>query len=69
MRLRSGGDPYDWLFLAMVHAKRGRLDAARQWYGRALARMRPHPPEPHGELARFQAEASRVLGIEPALSK
>ena len=37
MRLRSGGDPYDWLFLAMARRRLGDAEAARRWLDRSLA--------------------------------
>jgi tetratricopeptide (TPR) repeat protein len=34
MRYQSGGDPYDWLFLAMAHTRMGTYALARIWYDR-----------------------------------
>jgi tetratricopeptide (TPR) repeat protein len=70
MQLRSGGDPYDWFFLAMVRHHQGQRDTARQWFDRAERWMETHPPQgPLAELTRFQAEAIRVLKIEKICSK
>jgi uncharacterized protein HemY len=69
MRLRGGGDPYDWLFIAMVRHCQGQRDAARQWYDRALAWLKANPPRPREELGRIHAEASGILGIEKASLK
>ncbi len=68
--LRRGGDPYDWLFLAMAHEKRGHHDEARKFYDRAtkwlqkneaaLAKDKPQADE----LRRFRAEAEEILGLK-----
>ena len=69
MRLRSGGDPYDWFFLAMVRHRQGRQEEARQWYDRAAAWSRANPSASRDELPRFQAEAVRVLNLEKTSSR
>jgi tetratricopeptide (TPR) repeat protein len=70
MELRSGGDPYDWYFLAMVRHRQGQRDTALQWFNRAQHWMDAHPPQgPLAELPRFQAEAIRVLQLEKTFSK
>jgi hypothetical protein len=40
MRLRDGGDPYDWLFLAMAEHRRGNRPAAREFLARSSAWIR-----------------------------
>ena len=63
MRLRSGGDPYDWLFLAMARRQLGEAAEARRWLDRSLAWIETHPAG-NGELIRFRAEAARLFGPE-----
>jgi hypothetical protein len=69
MELRSGGDPYDWLFLAMIRHRQSRQEEARQWYDRAAAWTRANPTAAQDELTRFQAEAVRVLNLEKTSSR
>jgi tetratricopeptide (TPR) repeat protein/tRNA A-37 threonylcarbamoyl transferase component Bud32 len=61
MRLRAGGDSFDWFFLAMAHARLGERDKARAWFDRAVQWMDRHKPHNH-ELRRFRAEAQAMLG-------
>ena len=63
MRLRSGGDAYDWLFLAMVRRRLGDPVDARRWYDRSLAWIKANAPHDQ-ELLRFRAEAARLLEPE-----
>jgi hypothetical protein len=60
MRERQGGDPYDWLFLALVYHRRGDGKVARQWYDRSLRWMKTHG-EGDEEMRRFHAEARAAL--------
>jgi tetratricopeptide (TPR) repeat protein len=62
MALRSGGDGYDWFFLAMAHWRLGQKEQARDWYDKALNGMQTMRPEAF-ELPGFQAEADAVLQI------
>jgi eukaryotic-like serine/threonine-protein kinase len=62
MRLRRGGDSYDWFFLSMACGRLARADEARVWYDRAVQWMEKHDPR-HGELRRFRAEAAGLLGL------
>ena len=39
MVLRSGGNGFDWFFLAMAHWQLGQKDDARKWYDRAIQWM------------------------------
>ena len=64
MKIRGGGDSFDWYFLAMIHAKGGRKDEARDWYDRA-ARWAAGPRLLDGELYLFQVEAADALGLPP----
>ena len=62
MELKSGGDAFDWFFVAMAKHKLGQKDA-RKWYDKAVAWMAKNRPDDQ-ELKRFRAEAKDVLGIE-----
>src|SRR5262249_19322001 len=44
VQLRSGGDAFDWFFLAMAHWKLGNKDEARKWYDRAAEWMDKNRP-------------------------
>ena len=67
MKLRKGGDAYDWFILAMIEHPRDPAKA-KQCYDKAVAWTEKHQPQ-HGDLMRFRAEAGAVLGIKatPAL--
>ncbi len=60
MRLRAGGDPYDWLFLAMALHQLGDRAGSRSWYDRSLAWISARSASGE-ELLRFRDEAARVL--------
>jgi tetratricopeptide (TPR) repeat protein len=60
--LRSGGDSFDWFFLAMAHWQLGEKDEARTWYDKAVEWMDENKPDDE-ELIRFRAEAAELLGI------
>jgi tetratricopeptide (TPR) repeat protein len=64
MRLRDGGDGYDWFFLAMAHGRLGDRDRARIWLDRAVQWMDTDLPR-SDDLRRFRAEAKALLA-EPA---
>jgi len=60
MLLRSGGDSFDWYFLAMAHGKLGNRAHARRWFDKAVEwrqKNRPHDEE----LRRLHAEAQVLL--------
>jgi tetratricopeptide (TPR) repeat protein len=61
MRLRSGGDPYDWLFLAMARKRLGDAAEARRWLDRSLSWIEANAPR-NEELIRFRAEAVQLFG-------
>jgi tetratricopeptide (TPR) repeat protein len=61
VRLRQGGDSFEFFFLAMAHRQLNEKDKARAWYGRAVAWMDQHKPQDE-ELKRFRAEATQLLG-------
>ena len=66
MRLRKGGDSFDWLFLAMSYWKLDRKGEARKWYDRAVAWMDKNQPE-NEELRRFREEAEELMGVGGAV--
>jgi serine/threonine protein kinase/Flp pilus assembly protein TadD len=61
--IRSGGDSFDWYFLAMVHWRLGDRDEARRQFARAVDWMNKHGPNDK-ELQRFRAEAEQLLLME-----
>jgi hypothetical protein len=63
MKLRRGGDSFDWFFLAMAHGQLGDHDEAAKWHGRAVEWMDQHRPG-DAELRRFRAEAAQSLGVQ-----
>ncbi len=68
MRLRAGGDAYDWLFLAMVRHRQGDPADARRWLDRSLGWIASHSPGDR-ELTGFRDEAVRLIGpVSPALA-
>jgi tetratricopeptide (TPR) repeat protein len=60
LRLRTGGDPYDWLFLAMARHRLGDRTTSRCWYDRSLAWISANPTR-SAEFLRFRDEAARIL--------
>ena len=60
----NGGDPDDWLFLAMAHWKLGHPSDARLWYARAVEWMEKNASK-NQDRRRFQAEAAALIGIGP----
>jgi tetratricopeptide (TPR) repeat protein len=56
------GDSYQWFFQAMAHKQLGHTDEARSWFDQAVEWMVKNEPH-NGELHRFRAEATLVLGI------
>jgi tetratricopeptide (TPR) repeat protein len=71
MELRAGGDAFDWLFLAMAHAKLGNWDEARKRYDQVLewleknGPMLAKNPQRADELRRFRAEAKKLIESGP----
>jgi tetratricopeptide (TPR) repeat protein len=59
MRLRAGGDSFDWFFLALSHWRLGDRDKARMWFDRAAQWMDKYMPY-NDELRRFRAEADML---------
>jgi hypothetical protein len=67
MSLRSGGDPFDWFFLAMLANRQGRNDEARKWYDRAQSWVQADATRASNkELSAFSDEAAALLGLKIA---
>jgi tetratricopeptide (TPR) repeat protein len=65
MGLRSGGDAYDWIFLAMARSRLGDTASARTWYDRSLAWIKANARE-NQDLLHFRAEAELLQGLDQA---
>ena len=55
-----GGEPYDWLFLAMANAKLDRKEKAKTWLAKAIRWMAEHRPK-DAQMDRFRSEAETLL--------
>ena len=67
MKMRKGGDPNEWFFLAMAEFRRGHEDEARAWYDRSLVwlgQLKHRDPD----LDSYRAETEALLGIKPEAS-
>ena len=62
MPLKSGGNAYDWFFLAMIHFRQGRKEHALDLYDKAVDWYQTSVPN-NEELYRFQLEAALELGL------
>jgi tetratricopeptide (TPR) repeat protein len=63
MAATEGGDPRDWLFLAIARHRQGDRAGGRLWYERAASWMERNPGQARDvELAQIRAEAGEVLG-------
>lgn len=62
IKLRQGGDAFDYFFLAMALQRSHQPEEARQWYDKATASMAAIGPN-NRDLIRFRAEAADVLGL------
>jgi eukaryotic-like serine/threonine-protein kinase len=60
--LRSGGDPYDWLFLALSYRRAGDMREAVHWYSRVARALRGRSGK-NAELGRLRAEADRAFQL------
>jgi hypothetical protein len=69
MRLRSGGDSFDRIFMAMAQRRLGHKEEARQWYERAVEKIRLGWVTTRDftvlDLERFLEEAQQLIQIEP----
>jgi len=63
MELRSGGDSFDWFFLAMVYWQLDNQQEARNWRDKAVAWMDSNAND-NEELRRFRTEAEQLFEKE-----
>ncbi len=63
MKLRNGGDSFDWFFMALIDVKSARKDQAKVWYEKAVQWYQQYRPLDI-ELQRFHVEAARALGLQ-----
>jgi serine/threonine protein kinase/tetratricopeptide (TPR) repeat protein len=63
LKLRHGGDSFDWFFLAMAHWQLDHKDEARKWHAKAVEWMDANKPHDQ-ELLRFRAEADELIKNE-----
>jgi serine/threonine protein kinase/tetratricopeptide (TPR) repeat protein len=63
MSLRSGGNSFDWFFLAMAHWRLGNRDQARTWFDWAVQWMDRYKPH-DDQLRRFCSEAETMLTVK-----
>jgi serine/threonine protein kinase/Tfp pilus assembly protein PilF len=68
VRLRQGGDPFDWLFLAMARHRLGDRDQARRWFEKAAGWPQQVSTNDE-ELKRFRSEAEALLDPSGARPK
>jgi serine/threonine protein kinase len=68
MELRSGGNAWDWFFLAMATSKLGERPAATAWRAKAVRAMDEAGPLP-ADLVRYRSEAESLLGPPPDHNK
>ena len=58
MQHDHGGDGWQWMFVALAHARLGHPNEARQWYDRALAWAEQDPKRLKNKaFRRYQKEA------------
>ena len=62
MPLRSGGNGFDWIFLAMAHWQLGDQEQAHKQYDQTVQWMQKNQPK-NEELLRFRVEAAELLMI------
>src|SRR5262249_29672518 len=65
MRLRGGGNAYDWLTVAMSRWQQGEKQEAHEWFARAIAWAQTSAAQ-DPEIQRLASEAAGLLG-EPGL--
>jgi tetratricopeptide (TPR) repeat protein len=62
--IESGGSAFDYIFLAMAHARLGNREEARRWFTLAMNRKERDYPG-HPELDQFCNEAQSILAVAP----
>ena len=61
MKLRKGGDGYDWFLLALARWRKGENETARTWFDKAVIWAKQGSPnEP--SLRHLWSEAAALLG-------
>jgi tetratricopeptide (TPR) repeat protein len=70
MKLRVGGDAWDWYLLAMIYWKLGQQAEARQWYARAEAAVSSAAAVLYDDIGvmgfqRMRAEAQKLIRPTP----
>jgi tetratricopeptide (TPR) repeat protein len=60
VKLREGGDAWDWFYLAMVHGQLGQKDEGRKWFLQGVAWA--GEPRNLRQVRRLYQEAAGVLG-------
>ncbi len=60
MKLRSGGDPFDWLVMAMICQGERQADKARRWHDKSRAWMKKYRTKDH-IIEQLLQEAARTL--------
>ena len=66
MKLRDGGDAYDWLILVMIDHQQGHKDRARAWYDKSMDWTKNNQID--DDLHSLWSEAAETLGL-PAPEK
>jgi tetratricopeptide (TPR) repeat protein len=61
MEFSGGGDPNDWLILAMLAWKKGERNDARRWYNQSARWLQSHPLT--DELYHLRKDASEMMNI------
>ena len=61
--LRTGGDSFDWFFLAMAHWQLDHKEEARKWFQNADGWMDTNQPN-NEELLRIREEAAKLLAAK-----
>ena len=62
----TGGDAFQWFFLAMAHWQLGEKDKAREWYDKAV-KWTEASEKDNADLIRFRAEAEELMKKEPGV--
>src|SRR5262245_29766839 len=60
VEVRSGGDGFDWFFVAMAHWELGDKAQAREWHEKAV-RWMEQTKSSDAELRRFRDEAASLI--------
>ena len=59
--LQEGGDPWQWLFMAMSHWQLGNQEEAGRWHQRSLSWLERRNEDVNAELHGFLTEAERLM--------